>query len=171
MPPNAQSYHSHCDSPIRFVKSATLPLCLYKPQEHVRQHLYDKLEYTRIMTQRQNRTLLGKHFDYLEAMENKAGVDFEHIAKEAVESKLKEVFEEFNSYGVIATNAKYQISTHEQFAVKNLITRVSPMTRKRMQEYLAHCAQEKSPYRDTMLGSTRWLLQGTSPGKVAPTAL
>lgn len=122
-----------------------------------------------MMTQRQSRSLLGKHFDYLEALENKAGMELAHIPKEAVETKLKEVFNEFNSYGVIATNARYQISTHEQFAVRNLITRVSPLTRKRMQDFLSHCPHEKSPYRDTTLGSTRWLLQGLMPGRVAPT--
>ena len=92
-----------------------------------------------MMTQRQSRSLLGKHFDYLEALENKAGMELAHIPKEAVETKLKEVFNEFNSYGVIATNARYQISTHEQFAVRNLITRASPLTRKRMQDFLSHC--------------------------------
>ena len=141
-------------------------------QVNIRGHVYDKLEYTRLMTQRQNRSLLGKHFDYLEAMENKAGMELQHIAvygREEVEKKLKEVFDEFNCFGVIANNARYQISGHEQFAVKNLISRVSPLARQRMQDFLSHCAHEKSPYRDTNLGSTRWLLQGTRPDRPSPT--
>ena len=42
-----------------------------------------------MMTQHQNRSLLGKNFDYLEALENKINEDYERLLKERFDSVIQ----------------------------------------------------------------------------------
>ena len=120
-------------------------LCHYKSQESNRHHIYDKLEYTRMMSQRQNRSMLGKSFDYLEAFEDhcaEKSVDATKLSLTQKQDILQLVYAEFNSYGVVGTQSKYQMGNHEKFSVSNLILWVSDEAKKRIQDYLNTCHEK-----------------------------
>ena len=145
-------------------------LCHYKSQESNRHHIYDKLEYTRMMSQRQNRSMLGKSFDYLEAFEDhcaEKSVDATKLSLTQKQDILQLVYAEFNSYGVVGTQSKYQMGNHEKFSVSNLILWVSDEAKKRIQDYLNTCHEKDSPYRSENMSSSRWLIGGTTTKRPA----
>ena len=87
------------------------------------------------------------------------------IPRDDIQARLTAVYDEFDQHGVIATQSKYQMTNHERFAVTNLIVWVTPATRLRMQNYLHHCKNRASPYRETNVASTRWLVGGTTASR------
>ena len=145
----------------------------YKPMDTARQHIYDKLEYTKIMAGRQDRSLLGKSFDYLEALEDRMdelGQDLRTLTREQQTLHLNSIFDEFNMHGTIATQEKYKMANHEKFAVTNIICQVAPLARKRIASYLHHCENKKSPYQSSNMASTRWLIGGKTLARGGQTA-
>ena len=102
---------------MRFIASVAVITVSYKPMDSARQHIYDKLEYTKIMTGRQDRSLLGKSFDYLEALEdrmNELGLDLRTMTREQRTLHLNAIFDEFNMHGTIATQEKYKMGNHSE---------------------------------------------------------
>ena len=91
---------------MRFIASVARITVSYKTMDNARQHIYDKIEYTKIMTGRQDRSLLGKSFDYLEALEDRMrelGNDIRTMARAQTTLQLNSIFDELNSHGTIAT--------------------------------------------------------------------
>jgi hypothetical protein len=146
---------------------------IYKAQETVRHHIYDKLEYTRQSTERQNKSLLSKSFDFQEAFEQRCsetGLNLATMPLTARATALDDVFNEYNGFGVVATNDKYKLTKAERCAIANLILYVCGPAKLAMQRLLAHCKEAQSPYRADAVSSKRWLIGGRPVRRSAQTS-
>ena len=136
---------------------------MYKAMDCNRQHIYDKLEYTRQSTERQNKSMLSRSFDFLDCMEERCrekGIEIANMSTSQKATVLEEVFAEYNGFGTIATNAKYQLGKGERCGLANLILHVADATKRSMQNFLSQVKEAMSPYRAELIGSKRWLVNG-----------
>ena len=147
---------AHC----RFVESAMHVHCTTKALD-ARQHTYEAIVFSKQQAERQPPTVLSLALRFHAAMQEKAreaGRNWDALSLGDKEELLDECFEEYNSYGIVATNEKYQLKYRDTNSCKNLTLYVCPEALKIIQGVLDNYKERDSPYAVHSLDSTRWLL-------------
>ncbi len=81
------------------------------------------------------------------------------------DSLLGQVFQEYNSFGPVATNEKYQLNMHTQTSIRNLLLHCAPAALQEIQKMFNASQEAKTPFHTKVLETSRWLLGGVPPRK------
>ena len=86
-----------------------------------RQHTYEAIVFSKQQAERQPPTVLSLALRFHAAMQEKAreaGRNWDALSLGDKEELLDQCFEEYNSYGIVATNEKYQLKYRDTNSCK-----------------------------------------------------
>jgi len=139
-----------------------------------RKFQYESISVGQQAAQRQPTTVVSMALRFHESMLEVAAEQHVDVNTASVGKKddlLTTVIGEYNEFGVVATNEKYKLNSHQRISISNLLLHCSTKTLKGIQGVYNTMRQSATPFDVNNLQTSRWLIGGRPARRSSKTSM